>query len=201
MKMTIPNKLTILRMIFVIPFLATLALAITTNTTSDYDYQKWNQKTILFVTSGVIFVVAMLTDFIDGFLARKNNEITLFGKIFDPIADKIITTSALVMLSIARIIPFYISLVYILRDIVVDGTRMIAASNKIEMGASIWGKFKTTTMTIGLIMIFFLFPLTPFKMLTYKIILNIPLIIGALFSLFSGWKYIEQIIPFLKKSR
>ena len=196
--MNLPNKITILRMILVIPFILILSFAITS--VNQISYKSFNISTLLFIVAAIIFIIAMITDYLDGYLARKNNQVTTFGKLFDPLADKIITTSALIVLSIAKIIPFYITLIFILRDVLVDGSRNLAAKNNLKVAASIWGKAKTMVMTIAIIIIFFIYPLIEnfTNKFAFKIVLNIPLIIGALLSLISGYKYFIIIIPLLK---
>ena len=154
--MNLPNKLTLLRILFVIPFIAFMSLSFA-NGGPNFDYMS-NIGTWSFLVSGIIFVVAMITDWLDGYLARKNNQVTTFGKLFDPLADKIMTTTAMVMLSIMGIIPFYLTLIFILRDIMVDGFRNLAASKKVAVEASIYGKAKTMIQSIGIAIIFFIYP-------------------------------------------
>ena len=132
--MNTPNKLTVLRILLVIPFIIILGLAASIK--GDIDFQTNQTKSIYIIIAGAIFAIAMATDFLDGYLARKNNQITSFGKLFDPLADKFMTTSALVMLSVLGVVPFYITLMFILRDLVVDGSRNLAAQNKANVAAS-----------------------------------------------------------------
>ena len=155
--MNLPNKLTLLRLILIFPF---VAIGITSASLSgSLTFNDLNTKTILFISTGIIFILAMITDFIDGYLARKNKQITTFGKLFDPIADKVIINSALILLSMMTLIPIYITIFFILRDIIVDGMRNLAAKKKLEVAASFWGKAKTMTQSIGILLVLFFAPL------------------------------------------
>ena len=155
--MNIPNRLTLLRLIFIFPFVA-IGIAFV-SLAGPLSFNNLNTKTILFITTGVIFILAMITDFIDGYLARKYNQITTFGKLFDPIADKLIINSALILLSIMTFLPIYITILFIVRDIIVDGMRNLAAKKNIEVAASFWGKAKTMTQSIGIVLVLFFTPL------------------------------------------
>lgn len=129
MKMNTPNKLTILRMILVPVFMVALLC--------------WNRYVAL-----AIFIVASLTDSLDGHLARKNNEITNFGKFMDPLADKLLVTSALVMFVELGQMPAWVAMVVIARDLAVSGLRMQAASKGIVMAAGWSGKIKTAVTVV-----------------------------------------------------
>ena len=132
--MNTPNKLTVLRLFLVIPFIIVLGFAVSIPESIDFD--KANTKSIYVMVAGGIFAFAMLTDFFDGYLARKNNQVTSFGKLFDPLADKFMTTTALVMLSVLGVVPFYITMLFVLRDLLVDGSRNLAAKNNANVSAS-----------------------------------------------------------------
>lgn len=199
--MNTPNKLTVLRIFFVIPFLALLIASKVIN--NQISYISLNTSTILFLIAGIIFALAMITDFIDGKLARKNNQVTTFGKLFDPLADKIITTSGMILLSIIGAVPIYFTLIFVLRDIVVDGSRNLAAANKVNIAASIWGKVKTMLQSVGMLIVFFVLPALIISLDEFNPgweiwVLNIPLIIASTLSLISGYQYFIKIVPFLK---
>lgn len=119
-----PNILTIIRMIFVPVFIVLLLYV--------------NR-----IAACAVFVAASLTDWLDGYLARKNNEITNFGKFMDPLADKMLVTSALVCFVGLGWMPAWVAMIVIGRDLAVDGLRMLAASRNIVMAAGITGKVKT----------------------------------------------------------
>ncbi len=98
-------------------------------------------------------------DFLDGYLAPKNNLISNFGKLWDPIADKILVVSILIAFAFKTYLLFYLALINIVRDIIVDEYKSYAASFNIVVGANIWGKTKTVLQMIGFTIIFFLFPI------------------------------------------
>ena len=127
--MNLPNKLTTFRVVL-IPFFVVFML---TDVTA---YDKW--------IALVIFIVASLTDLMDGYIARKYNLVTNFGKFMDPLADKLLVCSALICLVALARIPAWIVIVIIAREFIISGFRLIAAEQKIVIAASYWGKFKTT---------------------------------------------------------
>jgi CDP-diacylglycerol--glycerol-3-phosphate 3-phosphatidyltransferase len=95
-----------------------------------------------------IFIVASLTDLLDGKIARKYNLVTNFGKFMDPLADKLLVCSALICLIEMGRIPAWIVIVIISREFIISGFRLIAADNRVVIAASYWGKFKTTFQMI-----------------------------------------------------
>ena len=142
--MNLPNKLTVMRVIL-IPFFVLFMLAglsVTGGITQGYD--KW--------IALVIFVVASLTDFFDGRIARKHNLITNFGKLMDPLADKLLVCAALVCLVALERIPAWIVIVIIAREFVISGVRQIAAESGRVIAASYWGKFKTASQMVMIIL-------------------------------------------------
>ncbi len=126
--MNIANKLTILRIILV-PFFLLFML------TDFTAYNRW----IAFA----IFVIATITDKLDGTIARKKNMITTFGKFMDPIADKLLVSSALICLSCDGTIPALVVIIIIAREFAISGVRLVAAENGKTIAASWWGKSKT----------------------------------------------------------
>ncbi len=164
----------------------------------NFDTLTYNDPEVMWLyLSGIIFVLAMITDWMDGFLARKNNQVTSFGKLFDPIADKIITTSAMVFLLIFNYSYIWLVLIFILRDILVDGSRNLAAVKKLKIEASIYGKLKTLIQSLAIIILFFVTPALSNKGILEISLLNLPLMIAALLSIISGTLYFKQIIPHL----
>lgn len=102
-----------------------------------------------------IFIIASITDKLDGYLARKNNQVTTFGKFLDPIADKILVLAALIMLVEMQKIPAWIPIIVLFREFIVSGYRLIASQNGGKViAASIWGKIKTVTQMIGIMIMF-----------------------------------------------
>lgn len=130
--MNLPNRLTLFR-VFLVPFFIFFLL---------------QENKIL---SLLIFVIASLTDFFDGYLARKNNLVTNFGKFMDPLADKLLVCSALICLSYMNKINIYVTLIIIAREFIISGIRLVAAEQQNVIAASYWGKFKTATQMIGII--------------------------------------------------
>lgn len=131
--MNLPNKLTILR-VCMIPFFVFFLLN-TTITGSQY-------------IAVLIFIAASLTDTLDGYIARKYNLVTNFGKFMDPLADKLLVCSALIGFVELGRIPSWIVIVIISREFIISGFRLIAADNGIVIAASYWGKFKTVSQMI-----------------------------------------------------
>ena len=138
--MNLPNKLTTLRVIM-IPFFVVFMLA-DMGRTGDY-------------IALALFCLASLTDFFDGYLARKNHLVTNFGKFMDPLADKLLVGSAAICLIEMGHIPAWVVVILISREFIISGFRLIAADNGVVIAASMWGKFKTVCqmfMTIALIL-------------------------------------------------
>ena len=135
--MNTPNKLTIARIIMIPFFVAFLMYDITGSA------DKWIALTL--------FVVASLTDLLDGYLARKYHLVTNFGKFMDPLADKLLVCSALICFTSTGHLPAWITIIIIAREFIISGFRLIAADNGIVIAASYWGKFKTVSQMIMII--------------------------------------------------
>ncbi len=127
--MNLPNKLTTFRVIL-IPFFVFFLLTDLVGA-----WGKWIALSI--------FIVASLTDFLDGYLARKYNLVTNFGKFMDPLADKLLVCSAMICLIEKGAIPSWIVTIIIAREFIISGFRLIASDNGVVIAASYWGKFKT----------------------------------------------------------
>jgi len=132
-KVNLPNQLTVLRMLLV-PVFTLLFLA-------DSLWAQW--------ASLAVFLLAMATDFLDGHLARKRKQITNFGKIMDPLADKLLMTTALICLVQVGIIPAWMVALILWRELAVTGLRSLAATHQQVMAASMWGKIKTVAQTVA----------------------------------------------------
>ena len=135
--MNTPNKLTILRVIM-IPFFVFFMLA---------DMGNAGKYTAL-----VLFIAASLTDTLDGYLARKYNQVTNFGKFMDPLADKLLVCSALICLMDFGKLPSWAVIVIISREFIISGFRLVASDNGIVIAASWWGKSKTISQMVMIIL-------------------------------------------------
>ena len=154
--MNLPNKLTVFRVILIVPFVVLLLGG----------FQQWSWFTTLF--SGIlpytdyiavgIFIVASLTDLLDGKIARKYNLVTNFGKFMDPLADKLLVCSALICLIELGQLPAWMVIIIVSREFIISGFRLIAAEQGIVIAASYWGKFKTTFQMIGVVLLIFNIP-------------------------------------------
>lgn len=140
--MNLPNKLTVFRVILIVPFVLLMLGG----------YAQWGWFMAAFggiadntdyIALG-IFIVASLTDLLDGKIARKYNLVTNFGKFMDPLADKLLVCSAMICLIELDRIPAWIVIIIISRDFIISGFRLVAADNRVVVAASYWGKFKTT---------------------------------------------------------
>lgn len=134
--MNLPNKLTLSRVIMV-PFFVVFILLV-----PKFLYFKW--------IALAIFIIASLTDLLDGKIARKYNLVTNFGKFMDPLADKLLVCSALIAMSSLGVIPAWITIVIIAREFIISGFRLIAAEKGVVIAASMWGKWKTTFQMVML---------------------------------------------------
>ena len=129
--MNLPNKLTVLRVIM-IPFFVLFMLTDLAGAASKY-------------IALAVFCVASFTDFLDGYLARRDNLVTNFGKFMDPLADKLLVCSALICLIPQGKLETWIVLVIIAREFIISGFRLVASDNGVVIAASYWGKFKTVS--------------------------------------------------------
>lgn len=150
--MNLPNKLTILRMILVVPFVVFMLAGECTG------MSRW---AALF-----IFVAASLTDMADGKIARKYNLITDFGKFMDPLADKLLVCSAMICLVAIGRLYTWVCLIIIAREFIISGFRLVASDNGIVIAASWWGKTKTVSQMAMIILLIIDFQSKPLHILT-----------------------------------
>ena len=138
--MNLPNKLTIFRMILIIPFV----IIELTGCLGDYSGLR----------ALIIFVVASLTDLLDGKIARKYNLITNFGKFMDPLADKVLVVSAMICLLVNKpeLLPAWALIIILAREFIISGFRLVASDAGIVIAASMWGKVKTVSQMVMVIM-------------------------------------------------
>ncbi|MCI9162304.1 MAG: CDP-diacylglycerol--glycerol-3-phosphate 3-phosphatidyltransferase [Lachnospiraceae bacterium] len=138
--MNLPNKLTVLRVIL-IPFFV-LSLMVFDGEEPLYRY-----------LAAAIFIVASLTDMLDGKIARKYNLVTNFGKFMDPLADKLLVCAALICLVELEQLPAWMVILIVSREFIISGVRLVAAEQGIVIAASYWGKFKTTFQMLAVILL------------------------------------------------
>ena len=140
--MNLPNKLTVFRVILIVPFVLVMLGS----------YAEWPWYMALFggiagyadyIALG-IFIIASLTDLLDGRIARKYNLVTNYGKFMDPLADKLLVCAALICLVEMDRIPAWIVIIIMSREFIISGFRLVAADNRVVIAANYWGKFKTT---------------------------------------------------------
>ena len=136
--MNLPNKLTVLRVIMIVPFVFFMLTDMTG------EMSKW--------IALALFVVASLTDLLDGHIARKYNLITNFGKFMDPLADKLLVCAAMICLVEIGKIPSWVVIIIISREFIISGFRLIASDNGVVIAASYWGKFKTVFQMVMIIL-------------------------------------------------
>ena len=155
----------------------------------------------------IIFIVGAITDKVDGYLARKNNQITTFGKFLDPIADKILVISAMLILVEMGNIPAWIPIIIITREFAVSGYRLIAVEKKGNViAANKWGKLKTVTQMIAIILAFLdvnsfgtIFIKTlPVMQFLINLLSTIFMIICVIATIFSGYEYLKGSKELLK---
>lgn len=196
--MNLANKLTIFRMILVpimviIPFLGInseiLGIPLT------------------YIIIDMIFIIASITDKLDGYIARSRNQVTTFGKFLDPIADKILVLAAMIMLVEFGKLPAWIPVIVLAREFIVSGYRLIAVEKGGKVvAASVWGKLKTVTQMIAIILAFldvnafgacFKGNLTGFALILNAIV-TIMMIIQTIATIFSSYEYLKEGKDLLK---
>ncbi|MBR6136910.1 MAG: CDP-diacylglycerol--glycerol-3-phosphate 3-phosphatidyltransferase [Bacilli bacterium] len=185
--MNLPTKITVTRLILTVVILVLLCVPF-----SDFGFNiprtDFNGVQIQweYIIAGVIFIIASLTDFLDGYLARKNNQVTDLGKMLDAIADKVLVNPILIVLAYNNFIPVLVPVIYITRDIVVDAIKMQAASKGKVQAAIKSGKYKTACMMVGLCLVFFYN--IPFVFLSIRVDWGL-LYIACILSVISAWEY------------
>lgn len=196
--MNLANKLTIFRIILVpimviIPFLGIngeiLGIPIT------------------YLIIDLIFIIASITDKLDGYIARSRNQVTTFGKFLDPLADKILVLTAMVMLVEMGKLPAWIPVIVLAREFIVSGYRLIAVEKGGKViAASVWGKLKTVTQMIAIILAFvdvnafgvcFSGELSGFSF-ALNLVVTVMMIIQTIATIFSGYEYLKDGKDLLK---
>lgn len=149
--MNLPNKLTLSRVIAIPIFILFFVMG-TQNNSVPYDTNNVHR-----LIAALIFVAASITDYFDGKIAREQNLITNFGKLMDPLADKMLVVTALVLLTESKEVSYLCTLIVILRELTISSIRLIALEKGIVIAASIWGKLKTSSQMVAIVLILFKF--------------------------------------------
>ncbi len=178
--MNLANKITLLRVLMVPIFIVILLSSIFPTPLNRY-------------ISLVIFVIASLSDALDGYIARSRNMVTNLGKFMDPLADKLLVVSAMIALVELGNIPSWVVIIIVAREFIITGFRLIAVSNKVVISASWWGKLKTISQ-----MLMVIFLLADFSGVIFVAINNLLLALAVAFTIISGVDYIVKNINVLK---
>ena len=180
--MNLPNKLTILRMVLIVPFVVCMLVP--------------GLGDAGMYASVALFIAASLTDLLDGKIARRYNLVTNFGKFMDPLADKLLVSSALICLTAQGSLAAWISIIIISREFIISGFRLVASDNGIVIAASYWGKFKTTFQMIMIVML-----ILNFDNKTYQVCATVITYIALLLTLISLFDYIAKNKDVLKEQK
>ena len=176
MSMNLPNKLTMFRVILIPVFIVVLMTGLIADPLNRY-------------IGTLIFCVASFTDYLDGHIARKYNLVTNFGKFMDPLADKLLVSSALICMIEMGMLPAWIVIIIISREFIITGFRLIAAEGGLVIAASWGGKIKTVTQMIMIILLL---------LGVQGIIATILIFLATLFTVISGVDYIVKNISILR---
>ena len=197
MKMNLANKITMSRVILSIVIMILLlfpfeglGLELPSYVVNGNIYVE-----LKYIVAGVLFVIASLTDFFDGYVARKYNMVTDFGKMVDAISDKMLTNSLLVILASKGMISPVIAVIFIVRDIVVDTIKMLIGNKGKAVAAIKVAKWKTATLMFGLT--FTLFYNLPFELIGVRVS-DVLLIISTILSVVSAFKYYLMAKPYIE---
>ena len=198
--MNLPNKLTISRIILAFIIIIILLCSEYLGSIFGFEFPKLFINEMIVVDSkyfvaGVLFIIASITDFLDGYIARKRNMITDFGKFIDAIADKILVNSVLIILASQGFIHPIIPVVLIVRDSIVNSIKMMAARNNKVVAAIKSGKIKTACLMVGIVLT--LFYNLPFELIGLSVS-KVLLFIATILSVVSGIQYYNMNKHLLK---
>ena len=197
--MNLPNKITCIRLIVAVIVLVILCMPWSAIGVEwkRYSLKGFSQDIDLkFIVAGVLFAIGSFTDFLDGFIARKYNLVTDFGKVMDAIADKILVNGVLIILATEGYISVIIPVVIVSRDIIVDSIKMVAGQKNGAVGASYAGKVKTAFMMVGITLLFFYnLPFSLINIYPAEVII----MIATILSVISGVQYYIKNKKYLSK--
>jgi len=196
--MNLPNRLTLIR-IFIVPIIvlvwifpyAQFNIAISSFTFMNIEFNT------VYLACLILFALASFTDFLDGHIARSKNLITTFGKFADPIADKLLVNTMLILFASSNIIPVVPVVIMLARDTIVDGCRMMASNNGVVVAAGYLGKLKTVAQMLTII--FILLNNWPFELLNVPFT-DILLWFATFASMGSGFSYFMQLREYIFES-
>lgn len=163
-----------------------------------YLFSKYNYFSLFYIAF-FFFVASSFTDFLDGYLARKFRLESELGKIFDPITDKILTTTTFFILSYLELTPWFLVLVFVLRDIIVDGFRIFLAKKNISVAANFLGKLKTVLQILAIVIIFLGYSISVEIFIKHYYLFNLTTIFAAIISVISGIYYVAPVFKLVKK--
>ena len=185
--MNLPNKITVARLFLTLVIVLLLCVPFSS---FGVQFPKYDINGVVvefnYIIAGFIFVIASLTDFLDGYIARNYNLVTDTGKMLDAIADKVLVNPILILLATNGFIPVIIPVIYVTRDIVVDAIKMQAASKGKVVAAIKSGKIKTACMMVGLVLVFFYN--IPFEFINIRVDLFL-LFVACILSVISAVEY------------
>lgn len=171
LKMNLPNKLTMTRL-FMVPVLIVLF--------EIYGVTNW--------IPAIVFTLTAATDFLDGYIARSRNLVTTFGKFMDPLVDKVLTQAGYILLAGAGVIPSWTVIVIVFRELIITGLRTLAASNNLTIAASVYGKAKTVSQFICIILYLLSGVLTQIP----TVVFEISLYLSVALTIISGIEYVVK---------
>ncbi|WP_426461620.1 CDP-diacylglycerol--glycerol-3-phosphate 3-phosphatidyltransferase [Mycoplasma hafezii] len=204
-KFNLPNILTIIRLALAAPLIILMTAAVATQYHFGYI---GTGVLLLFIL--IIFILSMVTDFLDGYFARKYKQITDFGKLWDPIADKAITSTTLIFLAVMGYLPFWVVALFIIRDLAVAGFRNLMSKHNIDVQADKLGKLKTLLVSVGIVIILFVATIWNFVLgaghgweiqeaMTYIIqyVFGLPIIAALVLAYISGFQYFLKVKSYI----
>ena len=192
--MNLPNKLTMLRILLEPVFMA--LAGITQYGTASYTTGAW------YLAAGIVFAAASFTDYLDGYLARKWNLVTDFGKFADPLADKLLTTVAFLYMMRDGVCSIWVVAVILAREFAVAGVRMVAAAGSKVIAANMWGKVKTVLQMVTIIYYYFAAALAgPADAMAVGLISQVLCWLVAAVTAISGIKYLWDNRRFINTAK
>ena len=203
-KMNLPNKLTMLRIILVPLFIICLSIPESFIESLEID----NGTTIMGWVALAIFVIAALTDCLDGRISRSQGIVTKFGKIMDPLADKLLVSAGFIMLTGLGVVPAYVTAIVVFRDFFVNALRMFGSDNSKDLAAGLSGKVKTLFQMLAITLALVSYTVSPtvsmfafiensLTMDTIELVINVAMSIAVLATLIATiWSFVDYFVRF-----